>query len=139
VKGNAFHKNAPVYSVHVDSDGVERHFTYVESRYFYCLQMEKLATQTPAFTRLQKYKAEGYKIQIVGYDAYTPDGIDPDTLYRHYRDPERPFGHEMVILTLLVIDSHHRDQYPWNRYYSDHASVYEGTPALEGAQKKLKQ
>jgi hypothetical protein len=137
VKGNAFHKNAPVYSVHVDPDGTERHFTYVESRYFYCFQMERLATQTPAFARLQKYKTDGYNLQIVGYDAYTPDGVDPDTLYRHYCDPERPFGHEMVILALLAIAS--RDQYPWHRYHSDHARVYSGPASVQSAAKKAKQ
>jgi hypothetical protein len=133
-KGNAFHKNAPVYSVHVDPDGMERHFTYVESRYFYCKQMEKLVAERPAFARLQKYKASGYKLQIVGYDAYRPEGIDADTLYRHYCDPEHPFGHEMVLLTLLALDA----DYPWNRYYRDHAAVYVAVEAVEATAKKQK-
>ena len=137
VKGNAFHKNAPVYSVHVDPDGTERHFTYVESRYFYCLQMEKLAKATPAFARLQKYKGAGYKLQIVGYDAYRPDGIDAETLYRHYCDPARPFGHEMVILALLALDTEPRARYPWNRYYDEHPAVYTGAvAAAESSAKK---
>lgn len=125
----------PLFSVHIDAAGVERHFTYVESRYFYCHQMEELvlrggAENSNTFRRLIKFRDNGYRIQLVGYDAYTPDATDKDTLYRHYCDPARPFGHELVLLTLLV-SQNSTDwnaqglDLPWNRYYAEHREVYE--------------
>jgi len=64
----------------------------------------------------------GYALQIVGYDAYTPRATDPDTLYEHYLDETRPFGHEMVILTMLCVDD--TEQRPWNRFRREHAEIY---------------
>ncbi len=102
-------KNVPLYSVHDD-----KHYTYVESRYFYCHQMQLLAKATPQFAALRKMVIQdGLNLQIVGYDAYEPSGVDPESLYAHYCDGSRPFGHEMVILTMLVIDD--EKLYPWER------------------------
>lgn len=136
--------NIPEYSVHVSNGGIERHFTYVESRWFYCSQMERLATVTPAFKNLLGYIAQGFKIEIVGYDAYPPQAIDPDTLYAHYLDPGKPFGHEMVILCLAIgYHSYHqtetmlRDFLPWHRYYKEHRQVYEG-PGVDHFQWRAK-
>lgn len=113
-------KNIPVYSVQNDC-----HYTYVESRYFYCNQMEILATREEAFKELlKKYTEEGYSLDIHGYDAYTPNGTDAETLFKHYCDESRPFGHEMVILTLLVLHKE-PDKYPWKRYKREHEDIYE--------------
>jgi hypothetical protein len=116
-KGNV---NKPMFSVQFTPE--ERHFSYVESRYFYCNQMEILATQQRAFEELKDKYQVGYSLDIHGYDAYEPDGTDSESLYKHYCDDSRPFGHEMVILTLLVLTP---DQYPWKRYRREHQDVYE--------------
>jgi hypothetical protein len=110
VNGNV---NIPMYSVQfVGKD--ERHYTYLESRYFYCTQMEILATKTPAFQKLITLYKQGHQIEIFGYDAYEP----VKDLYTHYCDSARPFGHEMVILSLI------RGEYPWKRYHDEHFEIY---------------
>lgn len=121
VKGN---KNVPLYSVH-EIGNEERHFTYVESRYFYCIQMETLigSTRQAEWQRLQDYLARGYALQIVGYDAFRPTATDSDALYAHYQDGSRPFGHEMVILTILCLPN--AADRPWHRYNADHPGLYE--------------
>jgi hypothetical protein len=50
---------------------------------------------------LQIIGYDGYNLQIIGYDGFTPS----DDLYSHYIDPSRPFGHELVLHTMLVIPS----------------------------------
>lgn len=112
-------KNVPAYSIQCDT-----HYTYIESRYFYCTQMEVLATQRDAFKELLEKYTQGYSLDIHGYDAYTPDGVDAQTLYKHYCDGSRPFGHEMVILALLVL---HKtpDEYPWKIYKREHEDIYQ--------------
>jgi hypothetical protein len=117
--------NAPAFSVQFDEQGREHHYSYVQSRYFYCKQMELLATEREAFRQLVSLRQQGYSLDIHGYDAYTPTGTDADTLYAHYCDPSRPFGHEMVILTLLVLEP---DQYPWDRFRRENADIYQGFP-----------
>lgn len=112
-------KNIPVYSVQGDC-----HYTYIESRYFYCNQMEILASREPALQQLREKYASGYCIDIHGYDAYAPDGTDADALYKHYCDDTRPFGHEMVILALLVLSSN-EENYPWRIYKREHEDIYQ--------------
>jgi len=125
VNGSKASINAPMFSVHLTPAGEERHYTYVESRYFYCHAMETLILNTRAahWAHLQQLLARGYALQIVGYDAYTPTGTDADSLYAHYCDGSRPFGHEMVILAMLVLPQ--ADQLPWRRYRAQHARIYE--------------
>lgn len=121
VKGTvAAQVNTPMYSVQFTPE--ERHFTYVESRWFYCNQMEVLSTQRESFRHLQKLYQTGHSIDIHGYDAYEPKGTDAQSLYEHYCDESRPFGHEMVILTLLVLKP---EEYPWTRYRKERQDVYE--------------
>ena len=108
----------PAYSCYTISgaDGIrEVHCDYIESRYYYCTQMETLAKRTPAWTRLYDlYWRDNLALEIFGYDAYTPSGTDADSLYAHYCDPARPFGHEMVLLTMVALGDQ-ADLYPWNR------------------------
>jgi hypothetical protein len=120
--------NVPAYSVQFDDQGREHHYTYIESRYFYCKQMELLATEREAFRQLVTLRAKGFSLDIHGYDAYEPTGTDADSLYAHYCDGSRPFGHEMVILALLVLEP---DQYPWDRFRREHADLYEGFAELK--------
>lgn len=100
-------KNTPLFSLH---DG--KRYTYVESRQFYCKQYEMLAKETKEFKELQKMIADGINLMIVGYDGYQ-DGVT-QPLMDHYLDPSKPFGHELVLYSLLVIEN--PDDYPWNVY-----------------------
>jgi hypothetical protein len=100
------HKNAPLYSVWVAKDGKELHLSYIESRQIYCHYYEQFALQSPDFHRLKQLILDGYNLQICGYDGYQPT----KSLDEHYLDPSRPFGHELVLYTLLTQDS---SQYPW--------------------------
>ena len=117
---NAGHnnKNIPLYSIHLDKNGAERRYTYVQSRYFYCHQYEKLAPKTDDFKKLKQMLNEGINLQIVGYDAYPIT----KSLQEHYEDPDKPFGHEIVLYTLLVVKD--PENYPWNVYYKQHKNLY---------------
>lgn len=110
--------NVPVFSVHFTTKGEEKHFTYVQSRYFYCKQYEKLAKLTEEFQTLKRWKQEGVNLQIIGYDAY-PVTMSLD---EHYKDATVPFGHELVLYTLLVVND--PAQYPWNKFREQHPEVY---------------
>ena len=54
-----------------------------------------------------------------GFDAYyegvqyKPDENVADVLFGHYLDDTRPFGHELVLYSLLML--HEEGTYPWNR------------------------
>jgi hypothetical protein len=99
-------KNVPLYSVWVMPDGQEVHLSYLESRQIYCHYYEQCAVQLPDFQKLWQLIADGYNLQICGYDAYQPT----ESLEQHYLDASRPFGHELVLYTLLTADS---QTYPW--------------------------
>jgi hypothetical protein len=114
--------NIPAYSVRRMPDGSERHYTYVESRYFYCRQYELLAPQSAEFKQLCDWRNNGMNLQIVGYDGYDVT----DTLMNHYLDDTRPFGHELVLYTLLTVDDPFN--YPWNRFRHQHPDLYDQVP-----------
>jgi hypothetical protein len=115
---NGENGNQPLYAVHKTTEGVEKRFTYVQSRYFYCCAYEKLAIQTREFKQLQDMINQGVNLLICGYDAYEIT----QTLYTHYCDPIHPFGHELVLYTLLTSNI----TYPWHQYRLDNLDVYEG-------------
>jgi len=115
LKMGCVNANTPKFSLHLDADGKERRYTYVDSRFFYCIWYEKLATQTEEFKYLKTMHDKGYNLCIVGYDAYPPT----EDLYAHYCDPSRPFGHELVLYSLIVGEK------PWRRYYEEHKEKYE--------------
>lgn len=116
---NGENRNQPLYSVHKTIDGEERRFTYVESRYFYCHFYEILAKETSDFAKLKSYLDKGINLLIVGFDGYEVI----NDLYTHYCDEKKPFGHELVLYSLLTIDD--PDNYPWNVYKKRHANLYE--------------
>ena len=118
-KGVGGNKNAPLFSLHVAPNGQVRRYTYVQSRYFYCHQYELLAKQTADYATLRSKLDEGTNLQIVGYDGYAVT----HSLWEHYIDPVRPFGHEMVLYTLLSVEN--PVDYPWNRYYRENRAIYE--------------
>ena len=102
-------KNVPLYSVWKTKEGRELHLTYIESRQVYCHYYEQFATRSPDFRHLQQLIKDGYNLQICGYDAYVPTR----TMEEHYLDPSRPFGHELVLYTMLTMSP---EEYPWHKH-----------------------
>lgn len=125
-QGQSRNKNIPVYSIHLTESGEERRYTYVQSRYFYCSQYEKLAWARPEFEALRNMISDGINLNIVGYDGYgvnfSPQEAKCDVLYRCYLDQTRPFGHELVLLTLLVLDD--PEDYPWKKFRQENIQLY---------------
>lgn len=117
MKGN---KNIPLFSVYYDKEGREHRYNYLESRYFYCHWYQKLAPQEKDFDTLVSLLENGFNLLLIGYDGYP---VEKD-LWEHYLDTSRPFGHELVLYTLLTIVD--PEDYPWNRYYRQHKDIYEG-------------
>jgi len=97
--------NAPLYSVWRDKSGVLKKFTYVQSRQFYCNWYERCAVASAEYKMLVDMIADGYNLQICGYDGYEVINVA-----EHYLDPSRPFGHELVLYTMLTQPI---DQWPW--------------------------
>lgn len=117
IKGE--NRNAPLYSVHTTLDGIEKRFTYVQSRYFYCKAYEYLAKQTEDYKKLVKMIKEGTNIVICGYDGYE---VTKD-IYVHYCDSKKAFGHELVLYSLLTITE--EKDYPWNMYRVNNEKLYD--------------
>ena len=42
----------------------------------------------------------------------------------HYTSTDRPFGHEMVLYSMLTVED--PKEYPWNQYYLKHKELYPG-------------
>lgn len=119
--------NTPLFSVHLTMDGGLRKFCYLESRYFYCHHYEKHVQNLPQFNHLKDLLKNGYNLQIVGYDAYPLTKIrdnesDVDMFDRFYLDVYRPFGHELVLASMLIIPE--SINYPWNIYYRRFSYLY---------------
>jgi hypothetical protein len=113
-------KNIPLFSVYYDSKGKEHRYNYIQCRYFYCHYYEILAPLEKDFVYLKKLIDSGYNLQIIGYDAFDIN----QSLMEHYLDTSRPFGHELVLYTLLTVNN--KQDYPWNIYYQDNKDIYEG-------------
>jgi hypothetical protein len=109
----------PLYSVYYDSQEQEHRFSYIGSRYFYCKKYEELASRTHELECLRDLLAAGYNLQIVGYDGYPV----MRTLLEHYVDESLPFGHELVLYTLLTASP---ETYPWNQVYQVNEALYKG-------------
>lgn len=105
-------QNIPLYSVWRRNDGKLVKYTYFESRQFYCTYYERMVPKLSAFKKLKKMVDNGYNLQIIGYDAY-PITKDMETLYK---DISRPFGHELVLYTLLTEE---KENYPWRKYKTE--------------------
>lgn len=101
------HKNIPKCFVWMDTDGVEHQLSYVESRQFYCWFYSKAVQTTKEFHMLQEKLASGVNLVIYGYDGYQPDD---NKILEHYEDASRPFGHELVLYTMLKCP---KSQWPW--------------------------
>lgn len=105
--------NKPLYSLFGD-----KRYSYVQARYFYCHNYEVMAKKEESFYHLQDLLQQGYNLQICGYDGYEVK----EDLYLHYLDESKPFGHELVLYTLLTTEE--EEEYPWNRYKREHQDLY---------------
>lgn len=114
-KGN---KNIALFSLYYDKYGNVGRFSYIECRYFYCHWYEKLATKTANFSKLIQLLKMGINIQIFGYDGFDVQ----KKLTEYYLDDSRPFGHELVLYSLLTIQE--PTKYPWNIYADEHKGLY---------------
>ena len=111
--------NQPLFSVYYDDDGKEHRYNYLECRYFYCHYYEILVSPIASFHRLVDLIQRGTNINIIGYDGYDPS---EKSLYDFYLDTSRPFGHELVLYSMLVTPN--VKDYPWNKYYMNHQDIY---------------
>lgn len=115
-KETSHRQNKPLYSVWVTNDGQTLHLSYIESRQIYCHFYEQHAIKSSDLHKLRDMVGQGYNLQICGYDAYVPQiGVDglAKSLEKHYLDSSRPFGHELVLYTLLTLDP---ADYPWRKH-----------------------
>ena len=96
-------KNIPLYAIH---NG--KRYCYVDSRQFYCHYYETFAAKDPHFIQLKFDVDNGRNVRVVGYDGYQP--MAP--LNWHYLDQSKPFGHELVLYTMLTVSD--PKEYPWN-------------------------
>lgn len=104
-------KNVPCYSLWKDKDGVLHEISYFTSRQFYCVYYERSTMKNPDFLKLKEMIEIGYNLRICGYDAY--DIESQDNIEDCYKDISRPFGHELVLYTMLVEDE---ENWPWRKY-----------------------
>jgi hypothetical protein len=111
-KKEAAGKNAPVFSIWIDLAGKERRFTYFQSRQFYCTFYERIAKELDDYKYLKNKIVEGYNIQIIGYDAYEIT----KSVREHYMDTSKPFGHELVLYTMLTTNE---SDYPWREFKTE--------------------
>ncbi len=86
----------------------------------YCHFYEQFALKDPAFAELKQMLERGYNMEIVGYDAFVPT----EPLETHYLDDSRPFGHELVLYSLL------KGEKPWSRFtvLFQHRDLYDSSP-----------
>lgn len=101
-------ENAPLYS---ECEG--KRYSYIQSRQLYCNEYETFALKSKQFKKLKSNIAAGRNIRICGYDGYTPT----QSLAWHYLDRSKPFGHELVLYSLLTIND--ASQYPWRLFNPD--------------------
>jgi len=109
--------NIPLYSVWKRPDGSLIKYKYIQARQIYCYYYEQFALKDPNFHKLKQMLQDGFNLQICGYDAYQPT----ESWETHYLDASRPFGHELVLMTLLLVEN--PQEYPWRKYQTEMFSV----------------
>lgn len=111
--------NIPKYSIYYDKNGEPHYYNYLDCRYFYCHFYEELVKNQEDFLMLKSKLEEGYNFCICGYDGYEPK----ENLMEMYLDTSKPFGHEMVLYTMLIENDNKK--YPWNIYYLENFHLYQ--------------
>lgn len=110
--------NIPKCSIYYDKYENEHRYNYLQCRYFYCHFYELLAKKEEKFKHLKEKYNNGYNLCIIGYDGYEPK----ENLMEMYLDISKPFGHEMVLYSLLIEND--VEKYPWNIYYNENYEIY---------------
>ena len=98
---------------------------------------EHLATQQEEYQKLCSLRDKGNNLLILGYDGKDLNApprmrVMAEKLEAAYLDPSSPFGHEMVLLTLLTVDD--PIKYPWRIHKSGEFCVDEETVGTENKQ-----
>ena len=120
-KINGGNVNIPKCSIYYDKKEKPHEYSYLECRFFYCKFYQEFAVKSDEYKYLKKKLDNGYNLNIIGYDGYPPDIT---SLMKMYKDISKPFGHEMVLYTLLVEED--QDKYPWNIFYKENKKIYQG-------------
>jgi hypothetical protein len=106
-----------VCSIWYDDQGQVHKLGYVESRQVYCAIYEHFARQSPQFAELVEARDNGMNLNIIGYDGHDVERYPGDTLEAKfeaaYLDPQLPFGHEMCLQALLILEP---SQLPWRKH-----------------------
>ena len=101
--------NIPVYSIWISKNEKQHNIDYFTSRQFYCHFYERAIKKHKDFVKLKRMIKHGYNLMIVGYDGFDVT----KTIEEHYLDVSRPFGHEMVLYTMLTTKP---KDYIWHKY-----------------------
>jgi hypothetical protein len=109
---DSLNKNVPQFFVVRDKNGMEHYLSYVNSRQWYCGFFDRLASQQSAFKDLVEKRASGINLRICGYDAFDMKA-DKESIHAEYLSGRVPFGHERVLLTMLVLPE---CDWPWRVY-----------------------
>ena len=103
-----------VCSIWYDDQGRVHKLNYVESRQVYCAIYEHFARHSPQFAELVEGRNNGMNLNIIGYDGHNvmryPGETLKDKFEAAYLDSKIPFGHEMCLQALLVLEP---DELPW--------------------------
>ncbi|EGG24952.1 hypothetical protein DFA_03197 [Cavenderia fasciculata] len=100
----------PKFFVYYDKDGKEHRLGIVQCRQFYCNYYERLVKQQDQFKQLVQLHRTGTNLQIIGYDArHVPS--DQASIDKEYLNAFKPFGHELVLFAMLIIQD--ESNYPW--------------------------
>lgn len=102
-----------LYSIWEKKDKTLVSLSYVESRQIYSHFYVKYAREQEAFKKLVKLHEDGYNICIYGYDGYPTNDVKASDMEEYYLDPSKPFGHELVLYTML---KYKPEEYPWIKY-----------------------
>lgn len=102
-------KNVPAFSIWRDKNGTEHKIDYFTSRQFYCNYYDRATKENKDYIKLMKMLEDGYNLMIVGYDGYEVTY----TIEEHYKDITRPFGHELVLYTMLTCGE---EDWPWRKW-----------------------
>lgn len=99
--GNA---NVCVYSIFVNpATQQEERYDYALARVFYCTFYERLARETPEYKLLAQQRRGGANLLIAGYDGFDCDSaITAEDVRAWYADLNYPFGHEKVLVAMLL-------------------------------------
>lgn len=101
----------PLGWVWTNDEGTATLYSYVEARQFYCTFYQRLAKATQQWQELVELVEGGGNVNILGYDGVDIDNPSAEQLEALYLDDQQPFGHELVLVTMLML---WEEDYPWN-------------------------